>query len=63
MATGMMDKGLYQAPMGLSDLAEAPDMEIEIEDPESVSIEMGDIEIQLKPEKETADTFDANLAE
>ena len=63
MATGMMDKGLYQAPMGLSDLAEAPDLEIEIEDPESVSIEMGDIEIQLKPEKETADTFDANLAE
>jgi hypothetical protein len=63
MATGMMDKGLYQAPMGLSDLAEAPDMEIEIEDPESVSIEMGDIEIQLKPEKETSDTFDANLAE
>jgi len=63
MATGMMDRGLYQAPMGLSDLAEAPDMEIEIEDPESVSIEMGDIEVQLKPEKETADTFDANLAE
>jgi len=63
MATGMMDKGLYQAPMGLSDLAEQPDLEIEIEDPESVSIEMGDIEIQLKPEKETADTFDANLAE
>jgi hypothetical protein len=63
MATGMMDRGLYQAPIGLSDLAEAPDMEIEIEDPESVSIEMGDIEIQLKPEKETAETFDANLAE
>jgi len=63
MATGMMDKGLYQAPMGLSDLAEQPDMEIEIEDPESVDIHVGDIEIQLKPEKETADTFDANLAE
>jgi len=63
MATGMMDKGLYQAPMGLSDLAEQPDMEIEIEDPEAVDIHVGDIEIQLKPEKETAETFDANLAE
>lgn len=56
-----MDKSLYQAPMGISDLME-PDIEIEIEDPESVNIDMGDIEIQLKPEKETADTFDANLA-
>jgi hypothetical protein len=58
-----MDKALYAAPMGLSDLAEQPDMEIEIEDPESVSMHMGDIEIDLKPQKETADTFDANLAE
>jgi hypothetical protein len=57
-----MDKSLYQAPMGLSELAE-PDMEIEIEDPESVSIGMGDIEIDLKPQKETAEDFDANLAE
>jgi hypothetical protein len=63
MATGMMDRGLYQAPMGLSDLAQQPDMEIEIEDPEAVAIHAGDIEIQLKPEKETAETFDANLAE
>jgi len=63
MATGMMDKGLYQAPMGLSDLAEQPELEIEIEDPEAVGIHAGDIEIQLKPERETADTFDANLAE
>jgi len=63
MATGMMDKGLYQAPMGLSDLAQQPDLEIEIEDPEALAIHAGDIEIQLKPEKETAETFDANLAE
>ena len=63
MATGMMDKGLYQAPMGLSDLAEQPELEIEIEDPEALSIQAGDIEIQLRPEKETAETFDANLAE
>ena len=63
MATSSMDKALYQAPMGLSDLAEQPDMEIEIEDPESVSIGMGDIEIDLKPRKETSEDFDANLAE
>jgi hypothetical protein len=63
MATGMMDKGLYQAPMGLADLANSADMEIEIEDPESVSIHTGDIEIELSPGKETAEDFDANLAE
>ena len=62
MATSMMDKGLYQAPMGLGMMEENP-IEIEIEDPESVNIGLGDIEVQLKPEKETADTFDANLAE
>jgi len=63
MATSSMDKSLYQAPMGLSNLAEQPDMEIEIEDPESISIGMGDIEIDLKPRKETSEDFDANLAE
>ena len=63
MATGMMDRGLYQAPMGLPTEDMGPDIEIEIEDPEEVNIGLGDIEIQLKPEKETAETFDANLAE
>ena len=60
-----ISKGLYAAPQGLEELIPegAPDIEIEIEDPESVSIGMGDIEIDLKPQKETADTFDANLAE
>ena len=61
-----MEKGLYQAPMGIGeeigDLS-GPPIEIEIEDPEEVNIGLGDIEIQLKPEKETAETFDANLAE
>ncbi len=60
-----ISKGLYAAPQGLEELIPegAPDIEIEIEDPESVNIGMGDIEIDLKPQKETADTFDANLAE
>jgi hypothetical protein len=60
-----MEKSLYAAPLGLdegiSDMG--PDFEIEIEDPESVGIRMGGLEIDLKPEKETADDFDANLAE
>ena len=63
MATSSMDKSLYQAPMGISELAEQPDMEIEIENPDEVTIGMGDIEIDLKPRKETAEDFDANLAE
>ena len=58
-----MDKGLYQAPMGISGLME-PDIEIEIEDPESVSIGMGDIEIELQPRKQPkGEDFDANLAD
>ena len=63
MATNSMSPSLYQAPMGLSDMADQPDMEIEIEDPESVHMQMGDVEIDLKPQRETAEDFDANLAE
>jgi len=62
MATSSMDKSLYQAPQGISELME-PDLEIEIEDPESVSLHMGDVDIDLKPQKETAEDFDANLAD
>ena len=59
-----INKGLYAAPEGLDQIDNvAPEIEIEIEDPESVSIGMGGFEIDLKPAKETADTFDANLAE
>jgi len=62
MATSSMDKGLYAAPLGLEDFPE-PDLEIEIEDPESVTLDMGDVEIELQPGKETDENFDANLAE
>jgi hypothetical protein len=59
-----IEKGLYQAPEGIESLAQAePDLEIEIEDPESVTIGMDGLEISLEPEVETADDFDANLAE
>jgi hypothetical protein len=59
-----IEKGLYQAPEGIEALAQnEPDIEIEIEDPESVTIGVDGLEISLEPEVETADTFDANLAE
>jgi hypothetical protein len=62
MATNF-DKALYQAPKGMSDEDMGGDIEIEIEDPESVSIGLGDLEIDIEPNKETTDDFDANLAE
>ena len=58
-----MEKSLYQAPVGLAEMMDAPDIEIEVEDPESMSISMGDIEIDLEPREATAEDFDANLAE
>jgi hypothetical protein len=59
-----MDKSLYAAPLGLEEDAGLAALEIEIEDPESVRIGMGDIEIELEPGKEDTDEdFDANLAD
>ena len=58
-----MDKALYKAPQGLGSLAAAePDIEIEIEDPESVKIGVGGVELELVPGGDTED-FGANLAE
>jgi hypothetical protein len=63
MATNF-DKALYQAPVGLDAIEqEEPDFEIEIEDPESVSIEMGGLEIEIEPDAGADDDFNANLAE
>lgn len=66
MAANDIDKGLAQAPQGLSDMmddvaAQEPDIEIEIEDPESVSIKAGGMEIEIDPDAE--DDFGKNLAE
>jgi len=62
-----IDKALNQAPMGLDMeemvMDEEPMLEIEIEDPESVSIEGPGFEMELVPEEETAEDFSANLAE
>ena len=60
-----MEKSLYQAPLGLDEIGDmaGPAIEIEIEDPEAVSIGIGGMEIEMYPAKETAEDFDANLAE
>lgn len=57
-----IEKSLYAAPEGLEGLMTAePDIEIEIEDPESVTIDIDGIEIELMGGEE--DNFDANLVE
>ena len=58
-----IDKSLYAAPVGLEQMAAAPDIEIEIENPEEVDIGIDGVEIQLRPEPKTSEDFDANLAE
>ena len=63
-------KALNQAPLGMMMGTEMekpemmePDIEIEIEDPERVSIEMGGLEIEIEPGAEGDDEFSANLVE
>jgi hypothetical protein len=62
-----IDKGLYAAPQGieaLDEMNEAPELEIEIEDPEAVRIGVdGETIIELTPEDEYPEDFNANLAE
>ena len=58
-----MERPLYPAPLGLDAIEEPMDLEIEIEDPESVAISAGGLDIILEPEPETPDDHDANLAE
>ena len=57
-----MDKGIYQAPMGIADTQELP-IEIEIVDPEAVNIGIdGQPILSIESEKED-DSFNDNLAE
>ena len=59
-----IEKSLYAAPEGLEALAsQEPDIEIEIEDPESVKIGIDGMEIEIEPEEPSDEDFDANLAE
>lgn len=67
-----VDKAINQAPLGLDATLEAgavpgvnmePDLEIEIEDPEEVTLRMGGIEIEIEPGEEDDSEFNENLAE
>ena len=56
MATNSMAPSLYQAPIGIDD-----SLEIEIENPDSVTVHTGDMEIEILSHAEG--DFDENLAE
>ena len=59
-----IDKSVSQAPQGVEELAMAqPDMSIEIENPDSVTLDDGSMEITIQPGKEVDEKFNANLAE
>ena len=59
-----IDKSVSQAPQGIEELAQSqPDLSIEIENPDSVTLDDGSMEITIQPGKETDDEFNANLAE
>jgi hypothetical protein len=61
-----IEKSLNPAPQGIESMIEdlgEPDIEIEIEDPESVTLKMGEMEIEFEPGEESSEDFNANLAE
>ena len=64
MATNM-DKGLYQAPQSLDTLGEEEEaLQIDIVDPEMVTLDDGSVEITLIPNSEEDESeFDENIAE
>lgn len=60
-----IEKGLYQAPMGMDKEPTLEDaaLSIQIENPDSVTLDDGSMEITIEPGKEVDDEFNANLAE
>lgn len=59
-----IEKSLSQAPRGvMPEMSAEPDIEIEIEDPESVKIGIGDLEIEFDKKEMTDEDFNANLVE
>jgi hypothetical protein len=68
MMANNIDKSVYAAPQGLDALdpnadTSQPDIEIAIDDPESVEINADGMTITLDNEPPSEDDFDANLAE
>ena len=59
-----MEPALYPAPLGLdAAMEDSNEIEIEIEDPESVAISTDGVEIIFEAEREQPEDHDANLAE
>ena len=59
-----IDKGLYAAPVGIEEMAESEEaIEIEIVDPEEVTIKAGDMELTIDPDAMEDEEFSKNLAE
>ena len=59
-----VDKGLYAAPVGIEEAAiDEQAIEIEIEDPEKVTIGIGDAEIVIDPDAMPDEEFNKHLAE
>jgi hypothetical protein len=62
-----IDKGLYQAPRGIQELADdmEPDITVEVEDPESVHISTDGFELDIEnmDNEDGSPEFNANLAE
>ena len=65
MATSNIDKSLYSTDSGLPELMgmDEPALEIEIENPDSVTLADGSMEITIEPGKEVNNEFSRNLAE
>ena len=63
-----VEKSVYQAPVGIDEgqgAAASEELEIEIVNPESVTLDDGSMEITIIPDADVGDatSFDANLAE
>ena len=58
-----IEKGLYQAPVGLEELAAGPEIEIEIEDPEALRISADGEELLDIEKTDLEDEFNENLVE
>jgi hypothetical protein len=61
----VIEKGLYQAPVGIDEDKDSSELEIEIVNPESVTLDDGSMEITIEPGAEGIGEgeFDENLAE
>jgi hypothetical protein len=57
-----IEKSLYQAPVGIEE-EQGEAIEIEVVDPESMSIKMDGVEIEIEPQEMGDTDFNANLAD